>query len=124
MTDDLALFELASPRVYDPPAKRAAPRARRTDPDTSRIAAESVRLSEQSRRRLVLAAFVEHGPMIVAEVQDRVAGRPNTIAGAVSRYEHAGWLGLTGVRRQSPWGSWMDEHDITYAGRMLLEGRQ
>ncbi len=104
-------------RVSGPPS---VPLARTTDPDTSRAAAVRIRPGEHARRRAVLHAFVEHGPMIVAEVHQRVGGRSNTIAGAVSRYALDGWLEATGERRQSPWGSWMREYQITDAGRWLL----
>lgn len=104
-------------RLSGPPSE---PLARRDDPETSSTAARRLRPSEAARRRAILAAFDRHGPMIDAELYDRVDGRSTTLASARSRYTKDGWLAPTGERRQSPWGSSMGEYGITAAGRMYL----
>ncbi len=108
--NDLALFSVEPTPVERRTVVREheraiRPRARRTDPATSRAAAERVAPTAGATTARILAAYAS-GPMTPYECADAMPDALNaTVRAAVGRLHKAGWLVETGVTRLSPSGS-------------------
>lgn len=108
--NDLALFSVEPTPVERRTVVRehsrvVTPRARRTDPATSRAAAARVAPTAGATTARILAAYLERDltPFeCAASMPDR---HEATIRAAVGRLHKAGWLVETGVTRPSPSGS-------------------
>lgn len=109
MNDDLALFEIPEPHQYDPTPRTTSvkahtrairPRARRTDPETSVQAAESITPGRMEER--IVPVLEAHGPQTASEITDRIPGAYlPTVVSALSRLNGSGTIEDTGRTRLS-----------------------
>jgi hypothetical protein len=95
--------------------------ARRTDPDTSKRAAQNVNKRAGSQRFMLLAAF-EDSSELTADEAMRKAGisERSCYWKRISELREAGHLELTGMEREGEMGSYQAVSRITLAGREAL----
>lgn len=98
------------------------PAARRTDPETSHMAADDAKLTASRGRKLALCALLRFGPMTDFELADRTGLQQNSIGKRRLDCQRVGLvrkcLGMNDepIRRATPTGSSAQVWELTPAG--------
>ena len=81
-----------------------SPRTRRSDPETSSLAADST--DPAASRRFVMFALIEHGPLAQFELEGIAEGlwSLSRVRTAVSELVERGLVEFTGIYRRTPSG--------------------
>lgn len=109
--------------IFDAIADAERRLARGKDPATSKKGARDVRPRLGGQMALLLAAFVEHGPMTSFEAGERtgLAAKPGCCYWhRVSDLADRGYVERTGVERVMPTGSAQAEYRVTAAGVSMV----
>lgn len=107
--------------LFDTEPRIAEPRARRTDPDTSHMAAELATVNAKSNRMMCLRSLVEHGAATDFELADRLNVQQTSIGKRRGELRDAGLVeAVRDTKRCTPSGAWAQVWTATAAGRQYL----